>query len=110
MKNQTKNREVWEEAYGRVISFIESGKTVVFDATLADERTRNNFIKLVKENGVDNIQGLYVDVPLETAKERNAKRDRVVPQFVLDLMHENLSKNPPSVEEGFSAIFTLDEY
>lgn len=109
-KDQSKNREVWDEAYRRMAKGLDGGQTIVFDATLADERTRQQFLALARQYGAEKVQGVYVVVPLETAKERNAVRTRVVLEHVLEKMHGNLENNSPHVGEGFDAIFTLDEY
>jgi len=109
-KNQTRNQEVWDEARRRVESFLTSGRIVVFDATFADERTRSAFLAFVRKHGAEKIQGIFIDAPLETAKERNAKRDRIVPEYVVERMYDNLSKTPPQIDEGFDTLFTLDEY
>lgn len=109
-KDQTRNREVWDRAYGRVASLISENKNVVFDATFANESDRINFINFARESGAEKIQGIYLDIPLELAKERNSERERVVPEYVLERMNRQLNETPPKIEDGFDTIFTLDEY
>lgn len=108
--NQTKNKEVWGEAYRRLEAYLKEGRTVIFDATFSNNISRNTCLSLARKSGASKVQGLYVDTPLEIAKERNAGRDRVVPEFVLERMSGSLENNPPIIEEGFDSIFTLDEY
>ncbi len=50
----------------------------------------------------------FFDVPFEIAKERNASRERVVPEHALDRMHKSLADAPPELLDGFDSIFSLD--
>lgn len=109
-KDQSKNREVWELAHQRLKDYLAEEKTVVFDATFANPEGRKKFLDFSKESGASKIQGIYFDVPLEVAKERNARRDRQVPEKVLENMESSLSGAKPKIEEGLDSIFTLDEY
>jgi predicted kinase len=107
--DQSKNREVWSEAYKFVGDALQRGETVVFDATFVTEKIRAEFINFARERGAEKIQGVYLDAPLEVAKERNSGRERVIPEYAMDRMHNNLKKEPPKINEGFDSIFTLDE-
>lgn len=109
-KDQSKNKEVWARAYSLVGERLSEGKTVVFDATFAAEQDRTRFIDFARKNGAQKIQGVYMDIPLEVAKERNIKRERTVPEHALDRMSENLKNAPPSIKNGFDSIFTFDEF
>ena len=110
IKDQSKNQEVWAEAYRRLEEFLGAGRTVVFDATFANDLARKNCLDLARQYGAGKIQGIYIDLPLEVAKERNASRERVVPEQVLERMHDSISSCPPSLLEGFDSVFTLDEF
>ena len=107
--DQSKNREVWEEAYKRVFQNLNDGNTVVFDATFANKDQRKDFINFARENGAEKIQGVFFDVPIGLAKERNLERNRVVPEYAIDRMYRNLKQYSPELEDGFDGIFTLDE-
>lgn len=107
--DQSKNREVWDEAYNRLKQELQIGNTVVFDATFANQKQRRDFINFSKENGAEKVQGIFLDIPLELAKERNLNRERVVPEYALDRMHKSIQKFPPELEDGLDGIFTLDE-
>jgi predicted kinase len=109
-RDQSKNKEVWDEAYNLLKQYLMEGKTVVFDATFADVRARVNCIKLARQCGVEKVQGIYINSPIEIARERNLNRERVVPEHVLERMHKNLDSVPPDLQEDFDSIFTLDEY
>ena len=107
--DQTKNREVWDLAYSRTEEALKRGKSVVFDAVFAYESQRKDFIEFAKNNGAEKIQGVYIKTPLEIAKERNANRERQVPEQVVEKMNEVLESKAPNIEDGFDSIFVLDE-
>lgn len=107
--NQSKNGEVVRQAYDRMRNFITSGKTVVYDATSTLESDRLAFISFAREQGAQKIQGIFVDTPIEIAKERNANRERVVPERVLERQTGELRAAPPGIVDGFDSVFTLNE-
>jgi predicted kinase len=108
--DQSKNQEVWDEAYRRVAASLFRGETVVFDATFSENDKRKEFIAFARRNGATKVQGVFSAVPLEIANERNRQRTRVVPDHVLRRMHASLMEHPPTVEEGFDAVFDLNEF
>lgn len=101
---QANMRLVWDTAYARMREAIQKGKTVVFDATQYKPEDRRDFTQKAKGYGAADIVGVYFDVPLEVAKERNATRDRVVPDHALTRMHRMLTEFPPSEKDGFTSI------
>jgi predicted kinase len=92
--DQSKNREVWIEAYKRTEQELLEGKSVVFDATFANPDQRKDFLHFARQKGAEKIQGVYVDVDLEIAKERNSQRERIVPEHAIQRMHKNLEDFP----------------
>ena len=108
--DNSRNNEVWAEAYKRTREHLQEGKSIVFDATFADPEYRKAFLKFARENGAEKIQGIFVDVPSEVARARNQARDRKVPNEIMDRMESDLKTTPPELQDGFDAIFTLDEY
>lgn len=107
--DQSRGDEVWKEAYQRTANALAEGKSVVFDATFTNEAARMELIQFAREHGAEKIQGVHVDTPLEVAKERNQERERVVPEHVLERMHNKLQEQQPEISEGFDTIFTLNE-
>ncbi len=107
--DQSRNAEVWNNTYQRVLSAINSNSTVVVDATFASYKDRKSFLDFLRSSGVEKIQGLYIDTPLEVSKNRNRNRDRIVPDSVLNRMDSFLKKNPPDINDGFDSLFILDE-
>lgn len=108
-KSQANMSQVWETAYARLKNGINHNRNVVFDSTMARQIDRENFLRFAQDSGAEKIQGLYFQVPLNLAKERNASRGRVVPEFVLDRMYNALNEQPPSSDEGIHSLFIMNE-
>lgn len=109
-RDQSKNREVWEEAYARLSRLLGESEVVVFDATFTNESQRKEFIQYARECGAEKVQGVFFDVPVEVAKERNQEREKVVPEHAMDRMEYFLRKNEPATLDGFDSIFVVDEH
>lgn len=80
-------------ALGRPVTYI--------DATNLTAQERSPYIGIGKSYGCE-VEAVFFDVPLATCMERNARRQRVVPEEAMWKMAEKLK--PPSLEEGFSRI------
>jgi predicted kinase len=63
--------------------FLKQGKDVIVDATFLTKKFRKNFIDIAR-NSNTKIAAYYFDVPIEVCKERNAKRERKVPESVIN--------------------------
>jgi predicted kinase len=74
------------------------------DATNLSPKERRHWIRMAREFGYE-VHAVYFDVPLETCLERNHKRQRVVPEDVMQRMSAKL--RPPTFEEGFSKIVVV---
>jgi predicted kinase len=74
------------------------------DATNLSPKERRHWIRMAKEFGYE-AHAVYFDVPLETCLERNHKRQRVVPEDVMQRMSAKL--RPPTFEEGFTKIVVV---
>ena len=71
------------------------------DATNLSPHDRRGWIKMAHDFGYE-VQAVFFDVLLEVCMQRNARRDRVVPEDVMKRMADKL--RPPKFEEGFSKI------
>jgi len=71
------------------------------DATNLSPHERKQWIKMAKSFQYE-VQAVFFDVPLAVCMERNAKRERVVTDEVMQKMAERL--RPPSFKEGFDKI------
>ena len=85
-----------------IVDAITAGKSVIEDDTHMSIKSLESLERLARRLGLAQVEWVdFTDVPLTVCKERNAKRDRVVPDHVLDSMHSRipqivsyLSKNP----------------
>ena len=89
-------------AYEEIISYLNSGHNVIFDATNISRKNRVNLINFLKECEVENIVADYFPVTIDVALERNQQRKRHVPEKVIHKMFGKIEK--PKYEEGFSEI------
>jgi len=74
------------------------------DATNTTRQERRGYIKLAQMYDA-RVEAIYFDTPVEVCKERNRHRDRVVPEWAIDLLATRLT--PPSLDEGLSAVSTI---
>jgi predicted kinase len=81
---------------------IAIGRPVTYmDATHLTPQERRPYIQMARLFDC-RVEALFFDVPLEICKERNRRRQRVVPEEALERMAARLV--PPRLEEGFHAI------
>jgi predicted kinase len=80
-------------AIGRPVTYI--------DATHLTPEERSPYVRLARWYRCD-AEAVFFDVPLDVCRERNARRQRVVPEQALETMARKLV--PPSLAEGFSKI------
>jgi predicted kinase len=74
------------------------------DATNLSPKERRHWIRMAKDFGYD-AHAVYFDVPLEVCMDRNQRRNRVVPEDVMQRMSSKL--RPPTFDEGFSKIIVV---
>jgi predicted kinase len=104
VEDQSMNAQVASEANKRYEKALKGGvPIIVWDATNTVRKYRRDLIKIAKMYDYE-VVGVWFDVPLDVAKERNSKRERTVPEFVLDKKYQQLQQNPPSRDEGFDVI------
>jgi predicted kinase len=73
----------------------------VIDATNLTPEERRPYIEIACAHGCE-IEAVFFDVPLEVCRERNARRNRVVPDEAMAMMAAKLT--PPRLEEGFARV------
>ena len=107
-----KNEEVWLSVNQKVQGALADGKSVIVDATFANIRQRREFISKVREFGAEKVQGIFLDVPLEVALDRNKQRGEAGGKFVDEKavigMTDALDYNEPGLIDGFDSIFQVD--
>ena len=74
------------------------------DATNLSPRERHGWIKMAREFGYD-VHAVFFDVPLEVCMERNQRRQRIVPEDVMQRMAAKL--RPPTFDEGVAKIIVV---
>lgn len=103
---QGNGAEVFRILNDRTLIYLHEDRDVIYDATNTTRKSRKKIIKLAKEFTND-ICAVYFKIPLDVCLERNAKRDRKVPEEVIRKMFYQLQE--PSKEEGFDAIVTITD-
>jgi predicted kinase len=83
-------------AVGRPVTYI--------DATNLRPEERRPYLEIGREFGCE-VEAVFFDVPLAVCRERNAARDRVVPEEVMAAMAAKLV--PPTEAEGFIKVVML---
>lgn len=105
--DQTIHRRVFAVLRYLLRHRLEIGRPVTYvDATHLTPWERRPYIRLGQLYGCA-VEALFFDVPVEVCRERNRRRDRVVPDEALDRMAAKLV--PPCVEEGFAKVTVIRE-
>ena len=104
---QGDGKRVFETAYYDIKEYGSRGENVVFDATNIDRKTRKDLVKKMRPY-FDIIICKWFSTPLLTCKLRNAKRERQVPEEVLDSMYERF--RVPMLDEGFDIVEEIKNY
>lgn len=99
--SQENGNKVFNTAKQLITETIEAGQDVVFDAMNAKPAYRKDFLKLASNC---KKVAVVIDTPLDICKERNSKRERVVPEDVIDRNYKILHENLPKLDEGFDEI------
>ncbi len=74
------------------------------DATNLSPKERRHWVRMAHEFGYD-VHAVYFDVPADLCSERNRRRQRMVPEDVMQRMANKL--RPPTFDEGFSKIIVV---
>ncbi len=96
------------------------GYSIIYDATNAKRQWRmdlliklNSSLTPLSENrrgvgGEVQWMAWYLQTPKATCIAWNQKRDRIVPDIVIERMYKSLQDFPPVVAEGFAAVKEID--
>ncbi len=105
--DQSIHRQVFATLRYLVRRRIALGRPVTYlDATHLTPWERRPYVKMGLIYNCS-VEAVFFDTPLEVCRERNRRRQRVVPDDVLDRMAAKLV--PPTVDEGFSAVTVIRE-
>ena len=84
--NQSNPAVVFNLVYKRVSYFLDQVGICILDATNCSRKNRRTAIKRLRPTKIFYI---LMDVDIQTCKEQNAARDRVVPDYVIDKMEKD---------------------
>ena len=105
-RDQTIHERVFQTVRYLLRQRLSIGRPATYiDATNLRPEERRPYIEIGREFGCA-VEAVYFDVPLAVCRERNAGRDRVVPEEVLTAMAGKLVA--PSVEEGFTQVTVVE--
>ncbi len=102
-ERQTNPGRVFALMRKRTLQALADGKDVVYDATNISRWARGEILKAVPE-GTEKI-AVFLDIPYSVCVERNAKRERKVPEEAIAKMFRNLE--PPEESEGWNKVIYI---
>jgi protein phosphatase len=106
-RDQTIHERVFQTVRYLLRQRLAIGRPVTYiDATNLRAEERRPYIEIGEQFGCD-VEAVWFDVALKVCWERNAGRDRVVPEDVLVAMAAKLVA--PTVEEGFVKVTRVGE-
>ncbi len=83
---------------------LRQGYTVVVDACNINKKNRKVFLEIAKSLA-STTEAVVFDVPIEELKRRNAARERIVPENVIESMVARFEM--PTQEEGFDKVVVI---
>lgn len=83
--DQSQNARVFRIARARTKELLAEGKDVILDATHLTEKSRRDMAELAPKGTPVVI--VWFNTPLKTCLERNAGREKLVPESVIRKMH-----------------------
>lgn len=101
---QDNAEKVFKLAHNMIFDYLNKGTNVVFDATNISYKRRIDLIKRYRKYA-DKIICVFMAVPYEVCLERNQKRERKVPEEVIERMYHNFYVPQPF--EGFDKVVTM---
>lgn len=102
-KNQTRNDAVFARVYNDLVTHLDAGRNVIYDATNCRAIYRYKIVDACKDHA-RNIMCAVSTTPISECIRRNNERDRHVPEDVIEKMYFNLRKHPPIIFEGYDLI------
>jgi predicted kinase len=103
-EDQSQNGRVFAIAKKRVSDYLSQGKNTVIDATSLNIKDRKDWIDIGKANNAE-VRAYFIDTPVSVCKSQNNKRERKVPEWVIDKQASKLF--PPTKSEGFDSVTTI---
>ena len=100
VNDQKHNNEVFNEVHKRIRENLKNGCDVVYDATNLNRKRRKAFLKTLPSD--TQKYAIVMCTEYELCLENNKKRDRFVPEDVIERMYKRMTI--PNNEEGFDRI------
>ncbi|MFN9175441.1 MAG: AAA family ATPase, partial [Synechocystis sp.] len=100
-------QQVENEIFRQIKEHLNSGHSIIYDATNAKRPWRMELIQKLKQLGESDIIGLHLKTPLEVCKKWNQQRQRQVPEFVIEDYYQALKQFPPMPAEGFTTVIDI---
>ena len=110
-EDQTDPAAIFKEMEDRTIRILATNTDVFYDATNLSAKRRIHFIRTIndrlrKKGIMDTYFRCFLfATPYEVCLERNSKRERVVPQYVMERMYKSFE--PPHKSEGWDDIIIV---
>lgn len=103
-EDQTQNGKVFDIAKKRINDILSQGKNAIIDATSLSIRDRKDWIDIAKKNNAE-VRAYFIDTPVSVCKSQNNKRQRKVPEWVIDKQAAKLYS--PTKAEGFDSVTVI---
>ncbi len=96
-----------ENVLSQMQEAFKLGQPVIYDATNAKPEWRTSLLSRVRD---DNVQWMawHLQTPLALCKVWNRQRLRLVPETVIEEFFQALQEFPPTQNEGFAIINSVD--
>lgn len=98
---QGDNNKLFIELHRRIKDCLRSGQNAIYDATNINYKKRMAFLQELKHIDCEKIC-IFVAVPYDECVKRNRRRDRVVPEHIIERMYKNFEC--PYYFEGWNDI------
>ena len=92
--DQRENDRIYRDAMGATAAQVQSGRSVVFDATSYSAERRERLVEIA-DRAEARVRMVYFDVGLDEALRRNAARTRSVPRKIIVEMYRGLEAPQP---------------
>jgi predicted kinase len=102
--NQGDWTEIEAEVFSQIRIAVSLEQSVIYDATNASHAWRVNFLQQFTDLPHICWIGWYLKIPIELCEQRNQKRDRQVPDRVIDSMAADLNQFFPTTAEGITRL------
>lgn len=95
------NDKLFMTLHRRIKDDLQSGISVIYDATNINKKNRLEFLRFIKDVECEKICVLVM-LPYHMCLTRNMKRERIVPPHVLERMYRRFQ--PPNKNEGWDEL------